>query len=61
MLFVMFDLLLFIKALWATGLRNTDPRLSELIQNLQKIQQDLGRDGPGNLENLKLNREQFKA
>ncbi|XP_046647424.1 glutaminase liver isoform, mitochondrial-like isoform X1 [Daphnia pulicaria] len=51
----------FLAALWATGLRSTDPRLSELIQNLNKIQQDLGRDGPGNLDNLKLNREQFKA
>lgn len=48
------------KALWATGLRGVDPRLSELMQNLGKIQTDLGREGPGNLENLKLNRDQFK-
>ena len=50
-----------LQALWSTGLRNSDPRLSELLANLQRIQLDLGREGPGNVENLKLNRDQFKA
>ena len=50
-----------LQALWSTGLRNTDPRLSELMANLQKIQMKMGRDAPGILENLKLKRDQFKA
>jgi len=51
----------FLSGLWATGLRSTDPRLSETISNLQKIQHDLGKEGPGNIENLRLNRAEFKA
>jgi len=48
----------FLAALWSTGLRSSDPRLSELMSNLQKIQHDL--NSHRSLEQLRLTREQFK-
>ncbi len=48
------------QALWETGLRATDPRLGEMMRNLQKIQHGLGREAHGNIENLRLTREEFK-
>lgn len=50
----------FLAALWETGLRATDPRLGEMMRNLQKIQHGLGREAHGNIENLRLTREEFK-
>ena len=54
-------LILLFQALWATGLRSADPRLSELMQNLQKIQHELGREAHGNIENMRLTRDEFKT
>jgi hypothetical protein len=48
-----------IQALRSTGLRKTDPRLAEMMQNLREVHKQSGHEG-GSPETQKLDRETFK-
>ncbi|XP_047005081.1 glutaminase liver isoform, mitochondrial isoform X1 [Schistocerca americana] len=50
----------FLAALRSTGLRKTDPRLSELMDNLKQVHRKSGMEG-GSPETLKLDRETFRS
>ncbi|CAB4064050.1 glsA [Lepeophtheirus salmonis] len=50
----------FLKALENTGLRRTDPRLKDMIQNLEKHQRRLGQSNRSNFEEILLGRKEFK-
>jgi hypothetical protein len=51
------------QALESTGLRREDPRLKEMIQNLERYQEehdDQEDGGPGDLQKLVIGRKEFK-
>jgi glutaminase len=50
----------FLAALRTTGIRRTDPRINEMIENLRKVHRTNNYEG-GSPETLNLNRETFKA
>ena len=50
----------FLAALRATGIRRTDPRIVEMMDNLKKVFKTNNYEG-GSAETLNLNRETFKA
>jgi len=50
----------FLAALRATGIRRTDPRIVEMMENLKKVFKTNNYEG-GSPETLNLNRETFKA
>jgi glutaminase len=50
----------FLAALRTTGIRRTDPRINEMMENLRKVHKTNSYEG-GSPETLNLNRETFKA
>lgn len=50
----------FLAALRTTGIRRNDPRIQEMMQNLQKVHKTNNYEG-GSPETQNLNRETFKA
>jgi len=48
-----------VQALRSTGLRKTDPRLAETMENLREVHRKSGHEG-GSPETQKLDRETFK-
>jgi glutaminase len=50
----------FLAALRSTGIRRTDPRIVEMMDNLKKVFKTNNYEG-GSPETLNLNRETFKA
>ena len=50
----------FLAALRTTGIRRTDPRIIEMMDNLKKVFKTNNYEG-GSPETLNLNRETFKA
>lgn len=48
-----------LQALRSTGLRKTDPRLAEMMDNLREVHKKSGHEG-GSPETQKLDRETFK-
>lgn len=50
----------FLAALRTTGIRRTDPRIHELMENLRKVHKTNHYEG-GSPETQNLNRETFKA
>lgn len=50
----------FLAALRSTGIRRTDPRIVEMMENLKKVFKTNNYEG-GSPETLNLNRETFKA
>ncbi|XP_069678114.1 glutaminase liver isoform, mitochondrial isoform X3 [Periplaneta americana] len=51
---------MFLAALRSTGLRKTDPRLAEMMENLRDVHRKSGHEG-GSPETQKLDRETFKS
>jgi glutaminase len=50
----------FLAALRTTGIRRTDPRITEMMDNLRKVHRTNNYEG-GSPETLNLNRETFKG
>lgn len=50
----------FLAALRTTGIRTTDPRIKELMDNLKKVHKTTNNEG-GSPETQNLNRETFKG
>lgn len=50
----------FLAALRTTGIRRTDPRITEMMENLRKVHRTNNYEG-GSPETLNLNCETFKA
>lgn len=50
----------FLAALRTTGIRRTDPRINEMMENLRKVHRTNNYEG-GSPETLNLNSETFKA
>lgn len=50
----------FLKALRTTGIRRSDPRITEMMENLRKIHKTNNYEG-GSPETQSLNRDTFKA